>query len=428
MKKYLFVAIALWVLTGMLAFGAGSQEKAGKSWQSEKLAMKVEALGWILQKHNLEEFAKKFMSDHPNITVEVTSNPDVQLNNYMLNWSTGDINVDLAFGGPAARVGKLAFKELLEPWNDFYTGDLDRKNLLTHVVELPKRGNEYYAFPFMAEGMSLQANKKLMIEAGLGSAGAVQNPKTLEDLYTFAKKMTKGTAEVKDVYGFSWNFSNFEDQQLFCAVNSLGGKSYNADGTPNLTDPKIVDIFTFVKRVTMDGYGTKGTITDTNAGRNGYMARTVAMIFEAASRAIEAKPKIGDEAIVLPFPGMDDRGSFIYSHYCYIPKGTKVKDVVWAFMREQITGKEFAKFGAEKFGKLPTLKRNYEGLGADFTEITKWMSNPNAIGDLPWVEGSKLLALIDEIEQSLVTSDLTPAAAATKLAQEGAKLNLSVVK
>jgi ABC-type glycerol-3-phosphate transport system substrate-binding protein len=346
----------------------------------------------------------------------------------MLNWSAGDVNVDLCFGGAATQVAKLAFKDLLIPWNDFYTGDFSRDKFLTHSVELPKRGNDYWALPFMVEGMSLQANRDLMIAAGLGSGKTAANPKSLDELYEFAKKLTKGTGDVKDVYGFSWNFTNFADQQLFFAVNCLGGKAYNADESPNLKAPEIVEIFDFIKRVTMDGYGSKGTITDTNAGRSGLKAGTVAIICEAASRAIEAKPNIGDAAILLPFPGEEKNGSYIYAHNCYVPRGTKVKEAAWAFMREQGLSKEFAKFGAEKFGKLPSMHKNYEGLSADFTEIQKWMANPKTVGDHPWVEGEKLNLLIYEIEQALVTSNITPEAAAEQLAERGAKFNLSVVK
>ncbi len=39
--------------------------------------------------------------------------------------------------------------------------------------------------------------------------------------------------DVKGVYGFSWNFTNFGDQQLFFAINCLGGKAYNSDQSPN---------------------------------------------------------------------------------------------------------------------------------------------------------------------------------------------------
>ncbi len=428
MKKLVFVALAILLVFGFSAFAGGKQEKVSKDWTKAKLTVHVEAMGWILKKFPVEASAKKFMADHPNITMKVSANADNSLNNYMLNWSAGNVDVDLALGGAAVQVAKLAFKNLLVPWNDFYKGNFTRDHFLTHVVELTKRGDNYYALPFMVEAMSLEANRKLMVEAGLGTASNPAKPKTLNDLYEFAKKTTKGSGPVKDVYGFSWNFTNFGDQQLFCAVNDLGGKAYNNDGSPNMKAPEITKVFSFIKRVTMDGYGTKGTITDTNAGRSGLKAGTVAIIFEAASRAIEAKSVLGNDAILLPFPGEEQNGSYIYAHYSYIPKGTKVKDAVYGFMREQVLSKDFSKFGAEKYGKLPSLKRNFEGLSSDFTEVQKWMANPKTVGDHAWVEGSKLNSYIWEIEQELVSSNITAQQAADKLAKQASQLNLTVVK
>jgi multiple sugar transport system substrate-binding protein len=413
----------------VFAFAGGQGEGSTvKDWTKEPVTLRIEAAAWILQKFPVEDAGKKFMQAHPNVKVQVTAMQDTNLDAYMLNWAAGDVNVDLAFGGATATVAKLAYKDLLAPWNGFFTGDFTRDKFLTHSVELNKKGSDYYALPFMVEGMALEANKAMMIDAGLAQAGKPTYPKTLDDLYLYAKKMTKGSGDVKDVYGFSWNFTNFGDQSLFFAVNCLGGKPYTADGGPNLDAPEIAKTFSFIKKVTVDGYGSKGTITDTNAGRSGYFARKVAIILEAASRAIEAKPQIDGDAIVIPFPGEEQNGSYIYAHNAYIPKASKVRDAAWAFMKEQALGKDFARFGADKWGKLPSLKRNYEGLSADFSEIQNWLANPKTIGDMPWVEGSKLNDMLWKTEQELVTTNLSADDAARRFRTEASKLNLSVVK
>jgi len=427
MKK-LSVCFVLLALAASVFAGGQDEGAAAKDWTKEPVTLRIEASGWILQKFPVEDAGKRFMEAHPNVKVQVTAMQDANLDAYMLNWAAGDINVDLAFGGSTATVAKLAYKELLAPWNGFYTGDFTRDKFLTHSVELNKKGSEYYALPFMVEGMAFSANKAMMIDAGLSQGGKVTYAKTLDDLYLQAKKLTKGTGDVKDVYGFSWNFTNFGDQSLFFAINCLGGKAYNSDGTPNLDAPEIAQVFRFIRRVTVDGYGSKGTITNTNAGRDGLFAKKVAIILEAASRAIEAKPHLGDAAIVVPFPGEEQNGSYIYAHNTYIPKGSRVRDVAWAFMREQALGKEFAKFGAEKFGKLPSIKRNYDGLSADFAEIQAWLSSPKAIGDMPWVEGAKFNNTLFSLLQEMVTTNLSADDAARRLKSEGAKLNLTMVK
>ncbi len=427
MKKKLSVCFALLTLAAFV-YGGGQNEGAVGDWTKAPVTLRIEASSWILQKFPMEDAGKKFMQAHPNVKVQVTALQDNNLDAYMLNWAAGDVNVDLCFGGATATVAKLAYKDLLAPWNGFYTGDFTRDKFLTHSVELNKKGSDYYALPFMVEGMAFSANKNMMIDAGLSQGGKVTYAKTLDELYLQAKKLTKGTGDVKDVYGFSWNFTNFGDQSLFFAINCLGGKAYNSDGTPNLDAPEIAQIFRFIKRVTVDGYGSKGTMTDTNAGRDGLFAKKVAIILEAASRAIEAKSKIGDAAIVVPFPGEEQNGSYIYAHNTYIPKASKVRDAAWAFMREQALGKEFSKFGADMFGKLPSLKRNYDGLSADFAEIQKWLANPKTVGDMPWVEGAKFNSMLFSLEQEMVTTNLSADDAAKRLKAEGAKLNLTMVK
>ena len=418
-------------MLGTQVFGAGGQEETSKDWKTAEVTIRLQSLGWILKKFPTEEVAKRFMADHPNIKIDVASNQDASLNTYMLNWASGDVDVDLCFGGSVNRVAKLAYRDFLAPWNDFYKGDFARDKFVSFVTELAKKGDEYYAIPLMVEGMALEANKSMMIEAGLSKGDSVLYPKTLDELYEFSKKLTKGKGEIKDVYGFSWNFSVFGDAAFLSAVNSTGGKALNDDGSPNFNEPKIVEVFNFIKRVTTDGYGATGTITDANAGRVGYMANKVAIIHESSARAIEAKPKIGDDAIVLPWPGMEENGSFIYSHYAYITRPAKpaVVEAIFAFFREQVMGGgHFAQFGAEKYGKLPSFKKNYETLGSDFDEVQKWINMPRTIGSLPWVEGSKMDSLLWELEQAVVTTDLTGQQAWEQLKERGAKLDLSVVK
>lgn len=430
MKSGKYARISLLIVVCVISSFFMAVTAESKDWKTEKTTIRVEASAWMLKKLAIEDAAKKFMAKYPNVTVTVSAMQDDSLNNYLLNWATGDIEVDIGFGGAAINVAALAAKNLVEPWNDFYTGDFTRDQFLTYTVELPKRGNDYFAIPVMMEAMSLQANKALMAEAGLVNAdGTPMTPKTLDELYEFAKKMTKGTGKVKDVYGFSWNFTNFGDQQLQCAVNALGGKAHNEDGSPNLQAPEILDIFKFLKKCTADGYCSVGTITDSNSGRSGLKAGTVAMLFEAASRATEAKVEtLGDKAVILPFPGMEENGTFIYAHYAYIPKGCEVKDAVWAFMKEAVFTQEFAAFGANQFGKLPPLKRQYAGLNEDFSQIQKWIANPKTIGDKPWKDGAKYQALVFELEQALATTDLTPEAAVKRLIEEGSKLDLKQLK
>jgi len=165
MSKVFILSVILSLLLVLPTFGGGQGgEGAVKDWTTEKVTLKIEASGWILKKFPVEESGNKFMADHPNVKVETSAM--TSWDSYMLNWSAGDVDVDLVFGGAATQIAKFAFKDLLEPWNDFYKGEFARDKFLTHVVELPKRGDEYYAIPLMVEGMALEANRDLMLAAG----------------------------------------------------------------------------------------------------------------------------------------------------------------------------------------------------------------------------------------------------------------------
>ena len=125
---------------------------------------------------------------------------------------------------------------------------------------------------------------------------------------------------------------------------------------------------------------------------------------------------------------MEENGTFIYAHYAYVPKGCEVKDAVWAFMKEAVFTDEFAAFGANQFGKLPPMKRQYAALNEDFSQLQEWMANAKTIGDVPWKDGAKYQALLFELEQALATTDLTPEEAAKRLIDEGGKLDLKQIK
>jgi hypothetical protein len=97
-------------------------------------------------------------------------------------------------------------------------------------------------------------------------------------------------------------------------------------------------------------------------------------------------------------------------------------------MKEAVFTDEFAAFGANQFGKLPPMKRQYAALDEDFSQLQAWMANPKTIGDVPWKDGAKYQALLFELEQALATTDLTPEDAVKRLIKEGGKMDLKQVK
>jgi len=383
----------------------------------------------MFKKLPIEASAKRFMADHPNVKMVLEGYQDYSLATHLLNWSTGDSDVDFSIGGTSGQVARLGAKNLLMDLSDFYQGEFAKSEFVTPLIENPKKDGKYYAIPFMMEGMMLEGNKQMMIDAGLTKNGVPMDPKTLDELYDFSKKLTKGEGKVKDVYGFSYNFSNFHDQSPFSAVHALGGKAYNNDGSANLNAPEFEQLFAFIQKGAKEGYHYTGTITETNSGRSGYFGGTIALLFEASSRAIEGIPQLGDNAIAMPFPDQKKNGGYVFSHHVYMPKTSKNKDIGLQYIREQVFTTWFAQqVPAIEYGKHPVMKKLWEGLPANHDSFKALLLNPGNISDKAWVEGGKLNQLLLEIEQALVATDMTVAEGVKRLREEGGKLNLSIIQ
>jgi ABC-type glycerol-3-phosphate transport system substrate-binding protein len=424
MKKLVSISFALLFIVALtLPVIAGGQDETGEVTFNYLVAQ------WMFLKLPVEASAERFMADHPNVKMVLEGYQDYSLATHLLNWSTGDADVDFSIGGTAGQVARLGAKDLLMDLSDFYSGEFAKSEFVTPLVENPQKAGEYFAVPVIMEGMMLEGNRQMMIDAGLAKNGTPINPKTLDDLYEYAKKLTKGMGDVKDVYGFCYNFSNFHDLAPFSAVHALGGKVYNSDGSANLDSREFENLFAFIKKTAEDGYMYTGTITETNSGRSGYFGETIALLFESSSRAIEGIPQLGDKAVAIPFPDQEKNGGYVFAHHVYMPRTSKHKDIALQYMREQVFTTWFAhEVPAITYGKHPVMKKLWNGLPAHHAAFEALLLNPGNIADKAWVEGGKLNQLLIDIEQALVTTDLTVADGVKQLREEGGKLDLTVVQ
>lgn len=426
MKKAVVLAICSLSILATAPLFAGGQ---GEAAPSGPITFNYVAAQWMLQKFPVQASVDRFMKDHPNVKMVVEGYQDYELATHLLNWSTGDSDADFSIGGTVGQVARLAAKDLLMDLGEFYKGEFDKKGFVLPLVENAKKGSQYWAIPMMMEGMMLEANKQMMVSAGLAKDGVPMKPKTLDELYEFTKKLTKGTGKVKDIYGFSYNFSNFGDLQPFSAVHAMGGKAYNDDGSANLNAPEFEKLFGFISKGAKEGYHYTGTITDTNSARSAFFGGTIAMLFESSSRGIEGRPKLGENCIVLPFPDQDKNGGYNFAHYAYMPKSSKNKAVVLQYLREQVFTPWFAhEVPAVTWGKHPTMLKLWEGLPADHAAYQALMLNPKNNSDKGWYDGAKLNAVLYQLTQTVATTEMTAQQAVQKLREEGAKLNLKVIQ
>jgi hypothetical protein len=74
------------------------------------------------------------------------------------------------------------------------------------------------------------------------------------------------------------------------------------------------------------------------------------------------------------------------------------------------------------------MKKLWDGLPDNHDAFEELLLNPKNISDKAWVEGGKLNQLLIDIEQALVTTDLSPADAVKQLREEGGKLDLTIIE
>jgi multiple sugar transport system substrate-binding protein len=323
---------------------------------------------WLIQKWPINDAAKAFMGAHSGINVTVAPNADDYGNNWLLPWSQGQTDSDLMCGGMDTTISPFVAKDLLVPLDDMLTDDgkinLKPDQFVSSLLNASKYGSHYYALPFMGEVYYATVNTAMMKKAGLTDAsGKPVAPKTLDEWYDQAKKLTDKSAGVTGLYlNWAWNSATITYMALLQAQKG----TYWDDAHKNIdfTSDAAHKVLTFARKVVADGYSVADTVTDENADRNSMKAGKAAQILTFHSRFKEAQTALGgaDKATVMAYPGADQNGSNAQAILCVIPKISPNVDLAKQFLREQMMDKANQQWSANKFGKLPALTRNFEGL------------------------------------------------------------------
>jgi hypothetical protein len=94
-------------------------------------------------------------------------------------------------------------------------------------------------------------------------------------------------------------------------------------------------------------------------------AKKAAMILSTGSRATECAEVLGlDSVTVIMPPGSEQHGSISFAILGWMPRiaSKEAKGLACDFVREQLLTKEAQQWSALRFGKLPVLESNYQGL------------------------------------------------------------------
>lgn len=367
---------------------SGNDDFSGKT-------LRISAQSWLIDKWPLAEAAEKFMEDHPGSKVVVQPAVDKGTGDqYLLQWSSGKTDTDLAIGGSPADIAVYVAKDLLVEFDSDFFSDISQDEYVKPFLDSGVFGDTQYSIPLLGEVITLNVRKDLMEEVWLvDDDGEPISPETWDDLYEYAKKLTKDEAE-ENIFGISIDLgTNFVYQNYYSGLMAAKGEFLDDNDLVDFTSPEAEGLLEFWQNVTQDGFAQKNTLQDQNAGRDAFKTGGVAMLWTAASRTQEFIENFGEENVAtLALPNAEENGSFAFTHGIYIPKVGEQEEMAKAFIKEQLLEITNQQESATKYGKLPVLKDNYEGLSDDLSSLLPVIEKSK--GEPLYKEQAKLTDLI----------------------------------
>jgi multiple sugar transport system substrate-binding protein len=261
------------------------------------------------------------------------------------------------------------------------------------------------ALPMLADTYGLYYNKKLFREAGL-----TRPPRTVAELASYAKKLTKRDANGNlEVVGFN-PVAGFYEVAPEHLGNSWGVKWLNAEGKSVIgEDPAWKRLLTWQKDL-VDWYGYdklqrfQASAGDEFSASNAFQRGKVAMNLDGEWRVrfIQREAPNLDYGTA-PFPVDTIKPNLYGSGYVNgsllgIPKNAEHKDEAWELMRYLATNDRGIRALANGIGNVPTtfssLKRPLPKLGPEFEVFLDIFGNPHTSTTPITVAGSAYLDLV----------------------------------
>lgn len=430
-RKWMPAAFSLVLATNMMGCAMLDSRSTGSNADSGKTLV-ISAQAWIMDKWPLKEAAQKFMDAHPGVKVEIKPAPDKgEVDPYLLQWSQGKTNFDLVLGGSPADLAPYVAKGFLTEFDEAFFSKIGKDKFVQPLLDQGKFAGKQYSIPLLGEAICLNVNVDHMKEAGLvDSSGKPLVPKDWNELYDFAKRLTK-TNDGKIVrYGLAIDLgTNFINLIYYSGlVGTNNGRFLSEDGkTVDFTSSQAKDLLMFWQKLIKDGYGSSDGLIDANAGRNALKSGTVSMLWTASSRTQETEAVLGKGKVVnIPLPGTDASGSIVFTHGIYIPKLSNNVELAKQFIQEQLLDAYGQQWSAEKYGKLPVISEYYDALDPGIKSFLSVINNSKS--EPLYQEQGKITELIHREISKMLTSDQSVDETANKLSAGFKALNVHMIQ
>ena len=389
-KKFVVFA-TLVAFLAMMALSGCSSKPASKEGTAPKV-IRVGAEAWMVDKLSLKKSADLFMANNPGIEVKIQPYADRQvLSNFALQWSQNKSDVDVVLVDGASTAAQFLAKDLIIDFNKtkFFEGPTARENFVGKSLEFCAVEGIQFAIPIGLEVYDINVNKKHFVEAGLvDAAGKIREPQTWQEVYEFAKKMTKREGDKVVRHGMTIQWGPNAYSVLNAVEQAARGSFYKADGKTNTFDtPEMREIFQIWRKGVEDGTFSIDTFTNKDAGRNNFNAGQVPMLLQSAAHVAEAAPTVGKENLILiSIPGAKKNGSYGFSAGIIVPKASPNQELAIKFIQQGLMSEAQAEAGT-RWGKLPVIKKHFDKIDTEWkTHIFNLVqiSKPNPFyKDLP---------------------------------------------
>ena len=400
----------------------------------QKQVLRVSAPPWIFKKFPLEEVAKRFEQDHPNVTVKLTRVDKWSAPTYITEWKGGKTSVDVFVGGSGSMLGPVIAGDWLEPMDDMLTDHMAKDKfvggfLAAGYYKKPDGSGAYYpVLPFMGEVAIIGVNTKIFKQAGLWEndrPAPIPSWDDEEAFFAYFEKLKEYAPAGAHVQIWDREFMQYD----YCTgLIAMTGTCLAADGKGfDVTSDAARKWLGMLQEMYKRGLGSWATKDED--GYSKWKTGQAGTFLAAQGHIMELVSVTKNESDIAytAWPGAQENGSVIWTHSVWIPKVSPNKELGKQFIREQIFSQYFQQWSFNNYGKLPVLKAYY---GEGITWFQNEMPTILAVAD-----NSKPIPLFKDMQQYLdILQKYLPEAAfgrmsvdeaLAKIAEESANLDFT---